>query len=145
MLEAAGSKLFALEDEQVGKDLENPSLHLAPAIKDSSKTPLVLLAESPIPELGAAVARAPRSKATPAESLRKSARSVSVADEHVLARAIRLATDKDAPSSATPGTFDSSKYTAFQSVPVDKLLTVAKDSCVIFPSSSLDLPRRSSP
>jgi hypothetical protein len=145
MLEAAGSKLFALEDEQVGKDLEKPSLHLAPAIKDSSQTPPVLLAESPIPALGVAVARAPHSKATPAEAMRKSARSVSVADEPVLARAIRLATDKDAPSSATPGTFDSSKYTAFQSVPVDKLLTVAKDSCVIFPSSSLDLPRRSSP
>jgi hypothetical protein len=140
MLEAAGSKLFALEDEQVGKDLEKPSLHRAPAIKDSSQTPQVLLAESPIPELGAAVARAPRSKATPAESMRKSARSVNVVDEPVLARAIRLATDKDAPSSATPGTFDSSKYTAFQTVPIDKLLTVAKDSCVIFPSSSLGPP-----
>ncbi|KAK1666249.1 hypothetical protein QYE76_054408 [Lolium multiflorum] len=140
MLEVAGAKLFATEDGQVGKDLEKSSLHHAPTIKDSTPTPHVLLAESPIPELGAAVARAPRSKATPSEAQRKSARSARVADEPVLARTIRLATDKDAPSSATPGTFDSSKYTAFQSVPVDKLLTVAQDSCVIFPSSSLGPP-----
>jgi hypothetical protein len=63
-------------------------------------------------------------------------------DEPVLARAIRLATDKDAPSTATLGTFDSSSYTAFQSVPVEKLISVAKDSYVIFPSSALGEPEK---
>jgi hypothetical protein len=88
------------------------------------------------------VIRAPRSKATPTEAQRKSARSASTADEPVLAIAIRLAKDKDAPSSATPGTIDSSNFTAFQSVPIEKLLSVAKDRCVIFPSSSLGPPEK---
>jgi hypothetical protein len=60
----------------------------------------------------------------------------------VLARAIRLATDKDTPPSAPPGTIDSSNFTAFQSVPIEKLLSVAKDRCVIFPSSSLGPPEK---
>ncbi|KAK1660883.1 hypothetical protein QYE76_049042 [Lolium multiflorum] len=85
---------------------------------------------------------APRTKISTAEALRKSARSAGVADEPVLARAIRLASDKNAPSSSNPGNVDSSNFTAFQSVPIDKLLSVAHDSCVIFPSSSLGPPEK---
>jgi hypothetical protein len=142
MLEAAGTQLFAEEDANHGKDMEKTTLHQAPGIKDVSPPPHVLLAESPIPALGATVIRAPRSKATPTEAQRKSARSANMADEPVLARAIRLATDKDTPSSTTPGTIDSSSFTAFQSGPIDKLFTLAKDSCVIFPSSSLGPPEK---
>jgi hypothetical protein len=140
MLEAAGTQLFMVEDYKSGEEMENTSLHQAPAIKGAAPIPQVLLAESPIPALGAAVVRAPRTKATTSEAQRKSACSASTADEPVLDRAIRLATDKDAPSTATPGTIDSSNYTAFQFVPVEKLLSVAKDSCIIFPSSSLGAP-----
>jgi hypothetical protein len=60
----------------------------------------------------------------------------------VLARAIRLASDKNASSSATPGNPEPSSFTAFQSVPIDKLLSVAQDSCVIFPSASLGPPEK---
>jgi hypothetical protein len=54
---------------------------------------------------------------------------------------MRLANDKDAPSSSTPGTVRSSPsslsaFTAFQDVPAQKLLRVAQDSCVIFPSAA---------
>ncbi|KAK1685926.1 hypothetical protein QYE76_046774 [Lolium multiflorum] len=142
MLETAGSQLFADEVDNSGRELAKTSLHQAPAIKESTPTPHALLEDCPIPALGATVARAPRTKATISEALRKSARSAGVADEPVMARAIRLASDKNAPSSPTPGNFDSPKFTAFQSVPIDKLLAVAHDSCVIFPSSSLGPPEK---
>ncbi|KAK1625985.1 hypothetical protein QYE76_000300 [Lolium multiflorum] len=103
MLAAAGSQLFTEEVDNSGKQTPMSSLHQAPAIKDKTATPQALLDESPIPALGATVARAPRSKANPTEAVRKSARSAGVADEPVLARAIRLASDKNATSSATPG------------------------------------------
>jgi hypothetical protein len=142
MLEAAGSQLFAEENDVPGMDVTKTSLHQAPAIKDVSATPQALLEESPIPALGASVARAPRTKISTAEALRKSARSAGVADEPVLARAIRHAAVKNASPSAKPGNVDASNFTAFQSVPIDKLLSVAHDSCVIFPSSSLGPPEK---
>jgi hypothetical protein len=79
-------------------------LHQAPAIQDNSSV-LPLADEDPIPALGALVTRAPRSKsATPSEAQRKSARGSGLTEGSVLDRAMRLANDKDAPSSSTPGT-----------------------------------------
>jgi hypothetical protein len=52
MLEAAGTLLFEEEADKITKVGETPTLHQAPAIKDASPTPHVLLAESPIPALG---------------------------------------------------------------------------------------------
>jgi hypothetical protein len=142
MLEAAGSQLFADDAAIPEEELAKTSLHLAPAIKDSAATPHILLEDCPVPALGATVARAPRTKASITDALRKSKRSAGVADEPVMARAIRLASDKNAPASSTPGNVVSPKFTAFQSVPIDKLLAVAHDSCVIFPSSSLGPPEK---
>jgi hypothetical protein len=58
----------------------------APAIRQDSATAADqrLLLDAPIPALGAPVARAPRSKASPAEALRKSARSKGTSDGQVL-------------------------------------------------------------
>jgi hypothetical protein len=116
-------------------------LHQAPAIQDNSSV-LPLADEDPIPALGALVTRAPRSKsATPSEAQRKSARGSGLTEGSVLDRAMRLANDKDAPSSSTPGTHPTSSpslsaFTAFQDMPAQKLLKVAQDSCVIFPSAA---------
>jgi hypothetical protein len=100
--------------------------------------------DAPIPALGAPVARGPRSKASLAEALRKSARTKGTSDGSVLERAIRATADKNnlaksvidtaTPSSSTPtpGNFSPSEFVVFQDTPLDHLLKVAKDSCILF-------------
>ncbi|KAK1698474.1 hypothetical protein QYE76_015171 [Lolium multiflorum] len=70
-------------------------LHRAPAIVHNSSVRQLLLEDSPIPELGATVARAPRSKAVPAHAERKSARGKGISDGPVMERAVRIAADKN--------------------------------------------------
>jgi hypothetical protein len=104
--------------------------------------------DAPIPELGAPVARGPRSKASPAEAQRKSARSKGASDGQVLERAMSAAADKNnlsksvndtaTPSSSTPAPGNvtpSSPFVAFQDSSIDHLLKVAKDSCNLFKST----------
>ncbi|KAK1693140.1 hypothetical protein QYE76_009837 [Lolium multiflorum] len=79
-------------------------LHVAPAILSPRVEPRcrqLLLEDAPIPALGATVARAPRSKATPVEATRKSARGKGLTEGTVLQRAILLknAADKDSDTS----------------------------------------------
>jgi hypothetical protein len=122
----------------------------APAIRQDSATAADqrLLLDAPIPALGAPVARAPRSKASPAEALRKSARSKGSSDGQVLERAMKAAADKNnltktvvdtaTPSSSTPAPGNaspSSPFVAFQDSSIDHLLKVAKDSCILFKST----------
>jgi hypothetical protein len=129
-------------------------LHQAPAISndnnstnnDTANVGQRLLLDAPIPALGAPVARGPRSKASPAEALRKSARTKGASDGPVLERAIRATSDKNnlaksvidtaTPSSSTPAPGNSpSAFVAFQHSPLDHLLKVAKDSCILFKTS----------
>jgi hypothetical protein len=124
-------------------------LHQAPAINNANPTDgQLLLLDAPISALGAPVARAPRSKASPAEALRKSARSKGTSDGPVLERAIRATADKNnldksvidtaTPSSSTPAPGNSSApadFVAFQDSSLEHLLKVAKDSCILFKST----------
>jgi hypothetical protein len=114
--------------------------------------------DAPIPALGAAVARAPRSKAPPAEALRKSARAKGATDGPVLERAMRATAEKNSmskgsievsatpasievsatPSSVTPAPgnpISPSSFVAFQASSVEHLVKVARDSCILFKSS----------
>ncbi|KAK1605794.1 hypothetical protein QYE76_029467 [Lolium multiflorum] len=125
------------------------ALHQAPAISDANPAEgQLLLLDAPIPALGAPVARAPRSKASPAEAVRKSARSKGASEGPVLERAIRATADKNnltksaidtaTPSSSTPapGTFPSpADFVAFQDSSLAHLLKVAKDRCILFKST----------
>ncbi|KAK1663881.1 hypothetical protein QYE76_052040 [Lolium multiflorum] len=130
----------SVEEKQDGTSVPL-GLHQAPAILENTNV-LPLADEDPIPALGAPVTRGPRSRsATPSEALRKSARGAGLTEGSVLERAVRLANDKDAPSSSTPGTpppppSPLSAFTAFQDMSAQKLLKVAQDSCVIFPSAA---------
>ncbi|KAK1617512.1 hypothetical protein QYE76_023029 [Lolium multiflorum] len=126
-------------------------LHVAPAILSPRGEPRcrqLLLEDAPIPALGATVARAPRSKATPVEATRKSARGKGLTEGTVLQRAILLknaadkANDSSTPakkaaSPTTTGTPEPplSDFSILQSVPLDSLLKVAKDSCILFDST----------
>jgi hypothetical protein len=126
-------------------------LHQAPSINPISTTVVgqLLLLDAPIPALGAAVARGPRTKASPEEAQRKSAREKGASDDPVLERAIRATADKNAmtknsndctatPSSSmlAPGNAPpSSDFVAFQDSPVEHLLKVAKDRCILFKST----------
>jgi hypothetical protein len=122
-------------------------LHQAPAIARTSTVRQLLLEDSPIPALGATVARAPRSKAIPAQAERKSARGKGLTDGPVLERAVRLTANKNdqsKPSTVTSATTSTapqilgtpplSDFTAFQDSSVDHLLHVARDSCILFKS-----------
>jgi hypothetical protein len=86
-----------------------------------------------IPELSASVARAPRSRASPVEATRKSIRSQCHTEGSVLERAMRAAADKDSGNNKTKSISD---FTVLQDSPADILLSVAKDSYVVFPSAS---------
>jgi hypothetical protein len=126
-------------------------LHVAPAIQSprvETRCRQLLLEDTPIPALGAAVARAPRSKATPVEATHKSARGKGLTEGSVLDRAILLknAADKDsgtckpdnkAASSAHTGTPipPLSAFAVLQDAPLDSLLKVAKESCILFKSA----------
>ncbi|KAK1616897.1 hypothetical protein QYE76_022414 [Lolium multiflorum] len=127
-----------------------PALHQAPAIRQEPvpAEDQHLLLDAPIPALGAPVARGPRSKASPAEALRKSVRSKSTSDGQVLERAMRAAADKNnldksiidtaAPSSSTPAPGNdspSSPFVAFQNSSIEHLIKVAKESCILFKSA----------
>ena len=95
-----------------------------------------------IPGLDAPVARGLRSKAAPVEIIRKSARCAGDSDEPVSVRAARLTAGKFAsPSKATPqskkqqkGTHPDPIFSILQDLPDAHLLSVASDSCVVFPS-----------
>jgi hypothetical protein len=128
-------------------------LHVAPAIQSprvETRCRQLLLEDTPIPALGAAVARAPRSKATPVEATHKSARGKGLTEGSVLDRAILLknAADKDSgtckpdnkvASSAHTGTPTPipplSAFAVLQAAPLDSLLKVAKESCILFKSA----------
>ncbi|KAK1669324.1 hypothetical protein QYE76_057483 [Lolium multiflorum] len=92
-------------------------LHRAPAIVRNTSVRQLLLEDSPIPELGATVARAPRSKAVPAHTERKSARGKGISDGPVLERAVRIAADKNdmakSVASKTATTSSSSQILVF--------------------------------
>jgi hypothetical protein len=135
-------------------------LHQAPAISlgGSTSSGQLLMLDAPIPALGAVVARAPRSRAPPAEALRKSARAKGATEGPVLERAMRATAEKNSmakvsiepsaspadnevaatPSSATPApgnSFPSSSFVAFQASSVEHLVKVARDSCILFKSA----------
>jgi hypothetical protein len=84
-----------------------------------------------IPELAAPVARAPRSRASPVEASRKSAHGQGLTEGPMLERAMRAAAEKD-PGNSKP----LSSFAFLQDTSFDLLLSVAKDSCVIFPSAA---------
>ncbi|KAK1617796.1 hypothetical protein QYE76_023313 [Lolium multiflorum] len=86
------------QNSPVNSTVCTPQLHLAPAISRHPTVRQLLLEDSPIPALGATVARAPRSKAVPAQADRKSARGKGLTDGPVLERAIRYTADKNASS-----------------------------------------------
>jgi hypothetical protein len=84
-----------------------------------------------IPKLVATVARAPRSRASPVEASRKSARGQGLNEGPVLERVMCATTDKD-PGNSKP----LSSFAVLHDTSSDLLLFVAKDSCVIFPSAA---------
>ncbi|KAK1602998.1 hypothetical protein QYE76_048210 [Lolium multiflorum] len=142
MLEAAQVADCAVVDQN--SPATPVGLHQAPAISHSSTVRHLLLEDSPIPALGAAVTRAPRSKAMPALAERKSARGKGLTEGPVLERAVRLTADKNAmnvskdkattssSSHQVLGTSSLADFTVFQDSSVDHLLRVAKDSCILF-------------
>jgi hypothetical protein len=85
-----------------------------------------------IAELAASVTRAPRSKSNPPASTRTSARGVGSSSIPILQKAMQRAKEK------VPGTSSKSisDFAVLQSVPDDKLLAVAQDSCVLFSSAA---------
>ena len=114
---------------------ERPAPSAALALGDFLSTPA-------IPGLDAPVVRGLRSKATPVEITRKSARKVGDISEPVLDRAVRLTADKNAPSTKlTPSSKKTPKgtqldpiFAILQNVPDAHLLSVAADCCVLFPA-----------
>ena len=86
-----------------------------------------------IPELTATVARGLRSKATPVEILRKSARGAEEAEVHALDRAVRLTAKKHASVAALPkGKNLDPLFSILQELPDSHLLSVASDCCIAF-------------
>jgi hypothetical protein len=83
-----------------------------------------------IPELAAAVARAPRSRASPVDASRKRSRRQGLTEGPVLERAMRAVASKD-PGNPHP----ISSFVVLQDTSSDLLLSVAKDSCVVFLSA----------
>lgn len=145
MLEAALSADITVVAQNSPSD--NLGLHHAPAISHPPTVCQLLLEDSPIPALGATMARGPRSKAIPTQSTRKSAWGKGLTDGHVVDRDVRLTSDKNAmnkpaaettaTTSTTPqvsGTHPLSEFTAFQDTFVEQLLHIAKDSCILFKS-----------
>jgi hypothetical protein len=91
-----------------------------------------LLEGAVIAELAAPIARAPRSRASPVNSTRKSLRGVGSASVPVLDKAIRMAEEKD------PGNHSKSLsgFAILQNSSDDHLLAVAAGSSIIFPSGA---------
>jgi hypothetical protein len=83
-----------------------------------------------IPELAAMVARVPRSRASLVDASRKSAHGQGLTEGPVLERAMRAAVDKD------PSNKPLSSFVVLQDISSNLLLSVAKDSCVVFPSTA---------
>ena len=96
-----------------------------------------------VPGLDAPVARGLRSKAALVEIILKSARSAGDSDESILNRAVRLTADKNSSATkTTPPTKKQHKGTQLdpifgilQNIPDAHLLSVASDSCVVFPAA----------
>jgi hypothetical protein len=91
-----------------------------------------LFTEGPaVAELAAPVSRAPRSKASPVAAARSSARGAGSSTVPILEKAIQRAKEK------TPGTSKSlDNFAMLQDIPDSSLLSVARDSCVVFPSAA---------
>ncbi|KAK1615821.1 hypothetical protein QYE76_021338 [Lolium multiflorum] len=126
---------------------DRPSLRLSPTRKDiavqldfsdglpegkGSEEVMPLREGVVIAELAASVTRAPRSKSNPPVSARTSARGAGSSSIPIMEKAMQRARDK------VPGTSSKSisDFAVLQSVSDDKLLAVAHDSCVLFPSAS---------
>jgi hypothetical protein len=91
-----------------------------------------LLEGAVIAELAAPVARAPKSRASPVNSTRKSLRGAGSTSVPILDKAIRRAEEKD------PGNHSKSlsDFAILQNSSYDHLLAVAADSCILFPSAA---------
>ncbi|KAM0893279.1 hypothetical protein ACQ4PT_025231 [Festuca glaucescens] len=91
------------DESEAGAEPPAPlGLHHTPAIRpDSATSSVPLLQVSPVLALGASVARAPRSKATPVEAFRKSARGKGATDTPVLERAMQRTSAKNATAKIT--------------------------------------------
>jgi hypothetical protein len=89
---------------------------------------------SVVPALAAKVSRAPRSRADPVESARKSARGQGLTEGSVLDRAIRRSAEKDA------GTLSKtlSDFSVLNKASDSHLLEVASDCAVLFPADLSD-------
>jgi hypothetical protein len=86
---------------------------------------------SVVPELAAPISRAPRSKASPVAAARTSARGASSSATPILKKAIQRAVQK------TPGMPKSvENFAILQKIPDAALLSVARDSCIVFPSAA---------
>jgi hypothetical protein len=82
-------------------------------------------------ELAAPISRAPRSKASPVSAARTSARGSGSSATPILEKAIQRAKEK------TPGMSKSvDNFTILQDIPDSSLLSVARDSCIVFPSAA---------
>jgi hypothetical protein len=84
-----------------------------------------------VPELAAPISRAPRSKASPVAAARTSARGAGSSSIPIMEKAIQRAAEK------TPGTSKSvENFAILQEIPDASLLSVARDSCIVFPSAA---------
>jgi hypothetical protein len=84
-----------------------------------------------VPELAAVVVRAPRSRAYPVDSARKSARGQGLAEGPVLERAMKVAARTHPGSSKTI-----SDFSVLHKVSDEHLLAVAAESSIVFPSAA---------
>ena len=119
-----------------GTEIPAPSSTLAPGELGSAPA---------VPGLAAPVARGLRSTALQVETVRKGARGASLADKRVLDRAVRLTAEKNATACNAPSTSKRQPkgktldpiFAILQDLPDSHLLSVAADSCVSFPPSSV--------
>jgi hypothetical protein len=87
-----------------------------------------------VAELATPISRAPRSKASPVAAARTSARGVGSSATPILEKVIQRAKDK------TPGMSKSvDNFAILQDIPDSSLMSVARDSCIVFPSAAGNL------
>jgi hypothetical protein len=89
-----------------------------------------------IGELAAQVARAPRTKSKSGGPSRFSRRGATASAEPVLQRAIARAQKNVPGTSHSPNPKSLSRFAVLPNVSDEHLLTVAKDSCIVFPSAA---------
>jgi hypothetical protein len=84
-----------------------------------------------VEELAVPVSRAPRSKVSPVVATRSSTRGAGSSAVLILEKAIQRAKEK------TPGTSKSiDSFAIQQDIPDSSLLSVPRDSCIVFPSAA---------